>query len=157
MTVGAPPVHEGHMLRPPLRTAVAVAVAVFAGPSAWGAQQAPAGIVAPETIAMALRTLNEQEFDDVKANINCKTSRSLVVRRICRDKYLYALATLNSKASAKLEENSGNRHESKGYGGVPPSTCLTFKCIYTFYKNEINTALGGLSPFADDQGTAPKP
>jgi hypothetical protein len=143
------------MSRSPLWTAVAVAL--FAGPSAWAAQPVASGLVAPQTIAKAIRTLNEQDFEDVKANINCKTDRRPVVRIICRNRYLYDLATLNSKASAKLDENSGNRHENKGYGGIPPSTCRTFKCIYTFYKNEIDVSLGGLSPFADDQGTAPKP
>jgi hypothetical protein len=117
------------------------------------AQPADHGYVPTQKIDKALRTLDEY-YADVKAKINCGRDRFAVAKIICHNKYLYDLATLNSKAHAYAMENAAGSliNHKKGYGGIPPASCVTKKCIYAFYKNEINASLGDISPFLDEDG-----
>lgn len=133
-------------------------LALAASPEVCVAQSAGQGYVSSQKIDEALRTLDEY-YSDVRVNIDCKRDRFFVARMICRDKYLYDLATLNSKARAFSVENATHSQIShkRRYGRIPPAVCVTKKCIYEFYKKEINAAMGDVSPFADQGEGATKP
>jgi hypothetical protein len=144
-----------------IRTCLLTAFVVLsASGEVCAAQTSDPGYVSSQKIDKALRTLDEY-YSDVKAKINCHRDRYVVAKIICRNKYLYDLATLNSKAHAYAMENAAGSliDHKKGYGGIPPLTCLTKKCIYAFYKSEINASLGDISPFseADEDGGKPAP
>jgi hypothetical protein len=122
------------------------------------AQPVDQGYVLAQKISESLRTLDEY-YRDVKVNVNCKRDRYAVAKIVCRDKYLYDLATLNSKSRAFSIENATHSkiNHKRSYGRIPPATCLTKKCIYEFYKSEINASMGDVSPFADQGEDATKP
>jgi hypothetical protein len=155
------------------------------------AEPADQGYVPAQKIAKALRALDEY-YSDVKTSINCQRDGYAVAKVVCRDKYLYELAMLNSKSCVLSIENATGdrlddhkyyhtkyikRHEcappkkkdeclppcvtkmrsKMTYGLIPPATCVTKKCIYEFYRKEINASGGDVSPFVDQGEDVTKP
>ena len=170
---------------------LAAVVVLSADFEACAGQPADRGYVPSQKIDKALRSLDEY-YGDVETSVNCKRDRYVVAKTICRDKYLYNLATLNSRVCVLSIENATgtrlddhkyyhlsyiNRDEcpsskkkeeclppcvtkSKGkmkYGLIPPTTCVTKKCIYEFYKKEINDSGGDVSPFFNSGQDVTKP
>jgi hypothetical protein len=171
-------------------------VVLVTGFEVCGAQPADKGRaqvqkVSPQKIEAALRTLDEY-YGDVKVSIDCRRDKYPAAKIICRDKYLYNLATLNSRACVLSIENatgsrlddhkyyhlnyvdpsqclSSKRREecipscvtrvklTMRYGRLPPATCVTWNCLYEFFKREINDSGGDVSPFSDSGQDVAKP
>ena len=79
------------------------------------ARPADQGYISLQRIYKAIRTLNEY-YGDVRASVNCTIDRYPAAAIICRDKYLYAIATLNSMTCVlSIENATGDRLDDHKY------------------------------------------
>ena len=80
-----------------------------------------------------------------------------MAKLICKNKYLSDMELLNNRAQVYAIENATKSEiEHQKYRGTIPAKCRSKatkngieKCIYVFFKKNINDALGGESPFAE--------
>lgn len=100
-------------------------------------------------IEKRLRELNDF-YGDISSAVNCRKPSGPVEKMICGDDYLSRAELLNTRATAYAEENGTKREvDHKRYLGTLPKRCRTEQCIYNYFVEETNNALGGTSPYEE--------
>ncbi|CAA2137296.1 hypothetical protein [Methylobacterium bullatum] len=105
------------------------------------------GWVPIERLKKSLDNLTKN-YGDIKSAAQCQKPASKVDMIICDNGYLRTAEILHTRASAYMEENGTKREVNHlKFAGALPKKCTTEQCVYDFFKDGTNDALGGTSPY----------